>query len=115
MIPIVAGAPVGDYLKVIPRESFIHVDDFGSIEGLVSKLNVVENSEIEYRKFFQWRTKIDRNLFLADPGRLHIDHGWCKLCNDLRTKSADRSEIKNLHKWWYGFDSKKNKNMSVCF
>ena len=113
LIPIVAGAPKIDYLKMVPEDSFIHVDDFSSVKKLADFINKIESSENDYQSYFSWRMRKNSDLFLSDTSSVMKNYGWCKLCRDLKNKKQVNENL-NLQKWWYGYDSFKNKNSSVC-
>lgn len=55
-IPIVAGRDnKPDYLKFLPRGSYINVYDYKSIEELVKHLTLIAESQVEYEKFMPFR------------------------------------------------------------
>ena len=56
-VPIVAGPPREDYEAVAPKDSFIHVDDFDTLDKLAERINYLidpANNE-EYMKYHAWR------------------------------------------------------------
>ncbi|KAJ8020095.1 Alpha-(1,3)-fucosyltransferase 5 [Holothuria leucospilota] len=55
LVPVVVGASYEQYLKVAPPNSFIHVDQFESIEDLAIYLVSVSNDDEKYLEFHKWR------------------------------------------------------------
>lgn len=93
-IPVVLGARKSDYEKQAPRNSFVHVDDFGSMKDLAEYiLRVAEDKEL-YESYFKWRvfneSCIRQNRFLdimADS-----DAGVCRLVDYLRSRQFQSDE-----------------------
>lgn len=61
VVPVVWGTPKEDYEAAAPPNSFIHLDDFGSLEELVAYLNYLDRNDTAYKAYFQWREKINTN------------------------------------------------------
>ena len=57
MVPVVYGASFEDYSKVAPPNSFIHWDNFSSVESLAEYLHFLNRHNDEYNKYLDWRTK----------------------------------------------------------
>uniref|UniRef100_A0A8V5FSV7 Fucosyltransferase n=1 Tax=Melopsittacus undulatus TaxID=13146 RepID=A0A8V5FSV7_MELUD len=60
--------------RFIPRDSFIHVDDFPSPRLLATYLKFLDKNKPNYRKYFAWRKKYE----------VHVTSFWdehlCKAC-----------------------------------
>ena len=55
-LPIVyGGLSKGDYEKIAPENSFIHVDDYDTIEDLSNHLTYLSNNIEAYNSYFWWR------------------------------------------------------------
>ena len=55
-LPIVyGGLSKGDYEKIAPDHSFIHVDDYDTIEDLSNHLTYLSNNIEAYNSYFWWR------------------------------------------------------------
>lgn len=54
-IPIVVGAPKEDYERLAPVGSFIHADDFPSMEDLADYIFKVAKNKGLYSSYFKWR------------------------------------------------------------
>lgn len=55
VVPIVVGASYDQYLKIAPPHSFIHVDQFESLQDLSSHLQFLAGDENQYLAYFNWR------------------------------------------------------------
>lgn len=110
-VPIVAGAPRADYEYVAPASSFIHVDDFKTIEDLAFRISYLidPKNEKEYLKYFAWKTQDP--MLHEDPYKQatldeHRTDGLCGLCQAaFEMKNGIRKwelPVIDLHDWWYG-------------
>ena len=55
MVPIAYGAPKEDYTKTAPPNSFIHLDDFRTMQEFVDYIKLLDKNETMYQSFFEWR------------------------------------------------------------
>ena len=53
MLPIVMGARPGDYEKVAPHNSYIHVDQFRGPRDLAEYLLELDRDDKKYNQYFQ--------------------------------------------------------------
>ena len=58
-IPIVLGATKEQYQQIAVPNSFIHVDDFPSIEQLADELHRLNRNDTAYSEYFQWTQLYD--------------------------------------------------------
>ncbi|XP_062410512.1 alpha-(1,3)-fucosyltransferase 7-like isoform X2 [Sardina pilchardus] len=56
-VPVVLGPPREQYEAVAPKDSFIHVDDFSSIEELGEFLKKLIVDKERYASYFNWKLK----------------------------------------------------------
>ncbi|KAJ8035757.1 Glycoprotein 3-alpha-L-fucosyltransferase A [Holothuria leucospilota] len=54
-IPVVLGASKEDYKRVAPPNSFIHIDDFASVEDLANYIKTVASNLSLYQSYFEWK------------------------------------------------------------
>ncbi|KAJ8019943.1 Glycoprotein 3-alpha-L-fucosyltransferase A [Holothuria leucospilota] len=54
-VPIVVGPSKEDYKRMAPPHSFIHADDYDSMEDLVDFVHKVDANDTLYNTFFQWK------------------------------------------------------------
>ena len=91
-IPVVKGAIKSDFLNQnIPNSSFIHVDDYQSVQDLAEYLVKVNRSESLFRSYHAWRNELK-----IVPNHVGI---WCDLCNRLHEDKQEK--IYNNFDEWY--------------
>ncbi|XP_035691976.1 alpha-(1,3)-fucosyltransferase 7-like [Branchiostoma floridae] len=96
VVPVVLGAPKGDYERVAPPNSFIHVDDFGSPEALANYLKYLDQNDDEYNRYFAWKTTPPKNL----PD---YESRFCEVCKKLlQVSRTERKVYTDLDRWWRG-------------
>lgn len=116
-IPIVAGrANKPDYLKFMPKQSYINIYDFKTVEDLAKHLKDIASSQVEYEKYIGYKFKhnytreellkkplnelIDvakevlgyeneRTFFDGIIGKEKSENKLCKLARHLNTKSKE--------------------------
>ncbi|CDW55708.1 glycoprotein 3 alpha L fucosyltransferase [Trichuris trichiura] len=88
VIPVVMGAPREDYLRLVPPNSFIHVDDFDTPQQLAEYLKHVAENQSLYDSFFKWRSHYE-----AVNTRF-----WCRLCAMLNHPVPKTYD--SLESWW---------------
>ena len=77
-VPVVLGPPREQYEAVAPKDSFIHVDDFRSIEELGNFLKKLAEDKERYAKYFAWKQQHTVKLYRDWRERL------CAICAKLR-------------------------------
>ncbi|KAM3918932.1 3-galactosyl-N-acetylglucosaminide 4-alpha-L-fucosyltransferase FUT3-like [Leptodactylus fuscus] len=92
-VPIVLGPPRKNYEKFIPRDSFIHVDDFSSPQDLASYILQLDKDDERYKAYFKWR-----ELFKPTKPR-GWDTFYCKVCKALKDAPSYRT-VPNLEQWF---------------
>lgn len=79
-VPVVLGPPRSNYEAFVPRDSFIHVNDFNSTEELASFLKRLATDKAQYELYFKWHKKHAIHVYSDWRERLcHI----CKRYNEL--------------------------------
>jgi len=97
MVPVALGG-MGreDYEKLAPGDSFLHVEDFESVQALAIRL--VEMKDLEYNSFFNWKTN-----YMYDPS-MNIVQPYCRLCDHLHGNLVElksSSQYRSMEKWWF--------------
>ena len=121
---IVAGTVREDYEKLAPKDSFIHADDFGSLEELAERINFLLDpiNKNDYKKYFDWkkRSSFDE-LEYSELDDFRDNYGFCKVCAlAKRIHKGDRIEhrFESVQKWWFGSEKKfhhsSSMNEGVC-
>ena len=114
-MPIVLGGlSKGDYAKLAPPDSFIHVDDFNTTSDLAKYVNYLNTNPLEYNKYHAWRRKFSGDLFpVTFPFFYWLflvlnEHGYfgapilhyCRLCEALNYNSREEKVYQDLGRFW---------------
>ncbi|KAL2081227.1 hypothetical protein ACEWY4_023080 [Coilia grayii] len=102
-VPVVLGPPRKSYEAMIPKDSFIHVDDFSSVEELGKFLKKLAGDRERYATYFKWKlnyTVATYSNFLLEP--------YCKICTKLTTLQTPKVYW-DLQAW----DWKTNRKASI--
>ncbi|XP_013006591.2 alpha-(1,3)-fucosyltransferase 4 [Cavia porcellus] len=93
-VPVVLGPDRANYERFVPRNSFIHVDDFPSASSLAAYLLFLDRNPAVYRRYFHWRRRY----------AVHItsfwDEPWCRACQAVQTAGDQPKSIRNLANWF---------------
>ncbi|KAJ7987961.1 hypothetical protein DPEC_G00318680 [Dallia pectoralis] len=92
-VPVVLGPPRNNYEASIPKDSFIHVDDFPSLKELADWLIFLDKNETEYLKYFSWRS----HYKLRTDSASHA----CQACVYYQQNREYRI-FQNLNTWFWG-------------
>ena len=98
MIPLAYGG-IGrmDYEHVAPKDSFLHVDDFGSLDDLTNTLKEIDRDDARYSRFHEWRQKvrfsIDRSMYNDVFNR-----SYCEICDRIDHPKGSRPKH-DLDEW----------------
>ncbi|XP_008395592.1 alpha-(1,3)-fucosyltransferase 9-like [Poecilia reticulata] len=93
-VPVVLGTTRENYENFVPRDAFIHVDDFKSPKELADYLLLLDKNQELYLEYFRWRRHFRASIN-------SVAENTCKACNYLRWKNEYRA-FKNLNKWFWG-------------
>lgn len=92
LIPVVMGGKsMDDYLQVAPPNSFIHVENFTTIEGLAEHLKTVASDSQIFNKYHKWREQYR----LVSGGLLPA----CELCEIAHERPLIPART-DLSQWW---------------
>ncbi|KAM4696286.1 3-galactosyl-N-acetylglucosaminide 4-alpha-L-fucosyltransferase FUT3-like [Rhinophrynus dorsalis] len=93
-VPVVLGTSRSNYEQFVPRDSFIHVDDFPSAKELADFLLKLDKDDESYKKYFKWRSHYQVRI---------EDRGWsyhyCMACKGLK-QATDYQVIPSVAKWF---------------
>nr|CAB3247572.1 alpha-(1,3)-fucosyltransferase 7-like [Phallusia mammillata] len=115
-VPVVMGTTRANYEAVAPPHSFIHVDDFATVEDLAAFLKHLDQNDEEYLKYFDWWETWKQGKFPKPREDGDSALPWmCPLCEKLhKTDSTPKSE-KNLDTWWFGNGyNESNDALPIC-
>ncbi|XP_040196100.1 alpha-(1,3)-fucosyltransferase 4 [Rana temporaria] len=93
-VPIVMGPSRYNYEMFIPRNSFIHVDDFSSPRKLAMYLKYLDKNMHMYRRYFTWRKRYD----------VHVTSFWdehyCTACETVKAGGSQHRTVTDLAGWF---------------
>ncbi|XP_063065005.1 alpha-(1,3)-fucosyltransferase 7-like [Engraulis encrasicolus] len=94
-VPVVLGPSRRNYEAMIPKDSFIHVDDFRSVEELGQFLKQVAEDRERYASYFKWKlnyTVAHTSNWLVEP--------QCRICTKINTLQRPKV-YRDLQSWEY--------------
>ncbi|XP_068936954.1 alpha-(1,3)-fucosyltransferase 4 [Petaurus breviceps papuanus] len=93
-VPVVLGPSRANYERFVPRNAFIHVDDFPNAAALATYLRFLDRNPNEYKRYFDWRRRYAVHImsFWAEP--------WCRTCQALQIAGDQPKKITNLAAWF---------------
>ena len=99
-VPIIMGAPKSDCHRLLPPNSFIHIDDFSDPMDLVNYLHYLNVNEKFYAKYHEWRSRyvvINEHGYFGSQSR-----HYCRICEALRYNSppSDMTKYRNIGSYW---------------
>ncbi|XP_073515638.1 4-galactosyl-N-acetylglucosaminide 3-alpha-L-fucosyltransferase FUT6-like [Phyllobates terribilis] len=92
-VPVVLGPPRENYERFIPKDSFIHVDDFSTAEELAKYILKLDSDEKAYQQYFLWRSR------LHPFGGTYWPSYYCRVCKALKEAPAHIT-ISKLGTWY---------------
>jgi len=104
--------------EIAPPHSYVHVEEYKSLENLVKYINYLDNNDDAYMEYFQWRKVLEdsakwgNGFFdtskLLPPYKTFLKStplGFCDLCKKLTTNKFENPKaIKSLKSLWYDRD-----------
>ncbi|NXW48745.1 FUT7 fucosyltransferase, partial [Nyctiprogne leucopyga] len=90
-VPVVLGPPRANYEQFVPADSFIHVNDFGSLAELATFLKTMNSSR--YRQFFAWQKRFSVKLYADWRERI------CTICTAYPSLPRGRL-YRDLESWF---------------
>ncbi|XP_067106974.1 alpha-(1,3)-fucosyltransferase 7 [Osmerus mordax] len=94
-VPVVLGASLEDYKAVAPPNSFIHIDDFASVEELGSYLRNLSQNQQKYASYQAWRRDYKVKRLWSWVER------FCRICLHHHNLSA-QTVYQDLQAWVTG-------------
>lgn len=78
-VPIVLGAKKEQYERIAVPNSFIHVDDFETVEDLVEELRRLNKNDSDYNKYLQWTQIYDVSSQYSPLSMMDMHSALCFL------------------------------------
>ncbi|XP_075692864.1 4-galactosyl-N-acetylglucosaminide 3-alpha-L-fucosyltransferase FUT6-like [Rhinoderma darwinii] len=92
-VPVVMGPSRKTYERYIPKDSFIHVEDFSTPEELAKYILKLDSDEKAYQQYFTWRSRLHP---IAD---FEWQNYYCRVCKALKETSTNKT-ISKLETWY---------------
>lgn len=105
LVPIVVGAPLEDYEKLAPPNSFIHPDQFDSMVAMATHILEVATDKERYLEYFQWKTKGEIVVYTQEEYYVHplTNSSNCDIVQKyLNSKPSDHSKLDYFGPKWFG-------------
>jgi glycoprotein 3-alpha-L-fucosyltransferase len=94
-IPIVSGPKRENFQRVAPPNSFLHVDDYSSVEELADALEIIGRNRTVFARYHQWR----RYYNVYHEGKDLDPYRFCELCYRLN-RNRQRIWYENINEWF---------------
>ncbi|XP_063544879.1 alpha-(1,3)-fucosyltransferase 4-like [Cydia strobilella] len=87
-IPIIMGAPLIDCIKLLPPNSFMHMDNFASVKHLAKEIYAVSDNITKLLSYHAWRINFET---VEEHGFLETRSlALCRICEALNYNSNAR-------------------------
>lgn len=90
-VPIVLGAKKIQYETIAIPNSFLHVDDFNSVEDLAKELHRLNTNDHEYNKYLQWTQLYDVSENFTFRTTKELPNSLCLLGYYQRLQKYDKT------------------------
>ncbi|XP_075693061.1 4-galactosyl-N-acetylglucosaminide 3-alpha-L-fucosyltransferase FUT6-like [Rhinoderma darwinii] len=92
-VPVVMGPSRKNYERYIPKDSFIHVEDFSTPEELAKYILKLDSDEKAYQQYFTWRSRL--HPITSDDWPTN----YCRVCKALKEAPTNKT-ISTLRTWY---------------
>ncbi|KAM4018539.1 4-galactosyl-N-acetylglucosaminide 3-alpha-L-fucosyltransferase FUT6-like isoform 2-T2 [Anomaloglossus baeobatrachus] len=92
-VPIVLGTTRKNYERFIPKDSFIHVDDFSTAEELAKYVLKLDKDDKAYQQYFSWRSRL--HSVRSTNWQTH----YCRVCKAIKEAPA-KKPISKFGEWY---------------
>ncbi|XP_063979869.1 4-galactosyl-N-acetylglucosaminide 3-alpha-L-fucosyltransferase FUT6-like isoform X2 [Diachasmimorpha longicaudata] len=97
-VPVIMGAPKRDCERLLPPQSYIHVEDFDSPEDLVNYLRYIDEHYEKYEKYHAWRRHwkvLNEHGYFGSESK-----HYCRLCQALWRNKSRTKYYENPSEYW---------------
>nr|XP_027220927.1 alpha-(1,3)-fucosyltransferase 7-like [Penaeus vannamei]XP_027220929.1 alpha-(1,3)-fucosyltransferase 7-like [Penaeus vannamei]XP_027220930.1 alpha-(1,3)-fucosyltransferase 7-like [Penaeus vannamei]XP_027220931.1 alpha-(1,3)-fucosyltransferase 7-like [Penaeus vannamei] len=98
VVPVVMGGPKESYRKILPPNSFIHIDDFETPKDLAEHLKALSTNRQAYNDLHAWRSEYrvsNEHAYFQSP----IYH-YCRICEALNHNDPKPKMYNRLQDIW---------------
>ncbi|XP_011634119.1 alpha-(1,3)-fucosyltransferase 7-like [Pogonomyrmex barbatus] len=97
-IPIIMGASRQDCQQLLPPRSFLHTDDFASVNALADYLRYLDHDDERYLRYHEWR---DHYRVINEHGYFgSVSRHYCRLCEALHYNPTKPKVYTRLEHFW---------------
>ncbi|KAA0705232.1 Alpha-(1,3)-fucosyltransferase 9 [Triplophysa tibetana] len=96
-VPVVLGPSRQNYERFVPRDAFIHVNDFPSMRALAKYLLFLSRHDELYGRYFNWRRHFEVKI-----SSFPAEHA-CYSCDYIR-RHKEYQVLNNLYQWYWGMN-----------
>ncbi|XP_044272624.1 alpha-(1,3)-fucosyltransferase 7-like [Tribolium madens] len=96
-IPIVMGAPVASYRKLLPPHSFLHVEDYARPKDLAQHILYL-NKTGKFRNYHKW--KGDFEVLNEHAYFQSKSYHYCRVCEALNYNQKHKKVYQDLSQFW---------------
>lgn len=92
------GPPVRDCERLLPPDSYLHVEDYANPASLASYLRYLDRQPREYARLHTWRRRyrvVNEHGYFGSPSR-----HYCRLCQALNYNGLDEKVYRDLGSFW---------------
>ncbi|XP_070160204.1 4-galactosyl-N-acetylglucosaminide 3-alpha-L-fucosyltransferase FUT6 [Polyergus mexicanus] len=101
-VPIIMGASRYDCRRLLPPHSFLHTDEFASVDSLADYLKYLDRDNNRYIEYHEWR---DRYRVINEHGYFgSISRHYCRVCEALHYNSIAPKVYTRLENFWSNRD-----------
>lgn len=97
-VPIIMGAPLKDCQRLLPPNSYLHVDHFPDVHLLANYLRYLDQNNEHYLKYHKWRNNyivINEHGYFGSSSK-----HYCRICEALNYNSNTTKIYKKLSDFW---------------
>ncbi|EFA08198.2 Glycoprotein 3-alpha-L-fucosyltransferase A-like Protein [Tribolium castaneum] len=96
-IPVVMGASVASYRKLLPPDSYLNVDDYARPKDLAQYILYL-NQTGKYRKYYKWKGDFE---VLNEHGYFQSkSYHYCRVCEALNYNQRHKKVYQDLSQFW---------------
>ena len=101
-VPVIWGPKKKDLDKLLPKNSYIFLEDFVSAFELKNYLDYLHADNDAISEYFEWRKESYPKLNSASLQKYQHPSGFCKLCSVLHHLDINEEHVvSSLDHWWF--------------